>query len=279
MKIVRGIKLMQEISHRQKSKGRSIGFIPTMGALHEGHLSLIRKARRENDFLVVSIFVNPTQFGRNEDFGKYPRVLKKDALLCKKAGVDAIFYPFAKEMYPSEYKTYVEVEDLSQVLCGKFRPGHFRGMATVVNKLLNIVSPNRAYFGQKDAQQAVIIRKMVSDLNLPVKVEVLPTVRQADGLALSSRNTYLKPQERKDALVLSQSLKLAKNLIRQGKVDSQAIIKAMAKLIRVKKNAKIDYIAIVDAQNLKPLKKVSGKCLIALAVRIGKTRLIDNLKI
>lgn len=279
MKIVRSIRLMREISRKQKCKGRSIGFVPTMGALHEGHLSLIRKARKENNFLVVSIFVNPTQFGKMEDFKRYPRALEKDALLCKRAGVDVIFYPSAKDMYPSEYKTYVEVEDLNQVLCGNSRPGHFRGVATVVTKLLNIVSPNRAYFGQKDAQQAVIIRKIVSDLNLPVKVEVLPTVRQADGLALSSRNIYLKPQERIDALGLFQSLKLAKDLIRQGKTDSSAIINSMRKLIRAKKNAKVDYIAIVDAQNLTPLRKVSGKCLIALAVWIGKIRLIDNLKI
>jgi len=279
MKIVRSIRLMREISRGQKSKGRSIGFVPTMGALHEGHLSLIRKAGKENNFLVVSIFVNPTQFGKMEDFKRYPRALEKDALLCKRAGVDVIFYPSAKDMYPSECKTYVEVEDLNQVLCGNSRPGHFRGVATVVTKLLNIVSPNRAYFGQKDAQQAVIIRKIVGDLNLSVKVEVLPTVRQADGLALSSRNTYLKPQERIDALGLFQSLKLAKDLIRQGKTDSSAIINSMRKLIRAKKNAKVDYIAIVDAQNLTPLRKVSGKCLIALAVWIGKTRLIDNLKI
>jgi len=279
VKIVRSIRLMREISRKQKCKGRSIGFVPTMGALHEGHLSLIRKARKENNFLVVSIFVNPTQFGKMEDFKRYPRALEKDALLCKRAGVDVIFYPSAKDMYPSEYKTYVEVEDLNQVLCGNSRPGHFRGVATVVTKLLNIVSPNRAYFGQKDAQQAVIIRKIVSDLNLPVKVEVLPTVRQADGLALSSRNIYLKPQERIDALGLFQSLKLAKDLIRQGKTDSSAIINSMRKLIRAKKNAKVDYIAIVDAQNLTPLRKVSGKCLIALAVWIGKIRLIDNLKI
>ena len=182
-------------------------------------------------------------------------------------------------MYPSEYKTYVEVEDLSQALCGKFRPGHFRGVATVVTKLLNIVSPDWAYFGQKDAQQAVIIRKIVTDLNMSVKVEIMPTLREKDGLALSSRNLYLNQEERKDALGLSQSLKLAKDLIRQGKTDSSAIINSMRKLIRAKKSARIDYIAIVDAQNLKPLKKVSGKSLIALAVWIGKTRLIDNLKI
>jgi len=279
MKIVRSIRLMTEISRGEKSKGRSIGFVPTMGALHEGHLSLIRSAGKENNFLVVSIFVNPTQFGKNEDFKRYPRVLEKDALLCKRAGVDVIFYPTAKDMYPSEYKTYVEVEDLSQALCGKFRPGHFRGVATVVTKLLNIVSPDWAYFGQKDAQQAVIIRKIVTDLNMSVKVEIMPTLREKDGLALSSRNLYLNQEERKDALGLSQSLKLAKDLIRQGKTDSSAIINSMRKLIRAKKSARIDYIAIVDAQNLKPLKKVSGKSLIALAVWIGKTRLIDNLKI
>ncbi|MDD4899982.1 MAG: pantoate--beta-alanine ligase [Candidatus Omnitrophica bacterium] len=276
MKIIRSIKVMQDYSGAEKKKGKKIGFVPTMGALHQGHLSLIKRAREENNSVVVSIFVNPAQFGPKEDFKKYPRDLQKDALLCKKNGVDVIFYPSAKAMYPPEYKTHVNVQDLSSVLCGKSRPGHFQGVATVVAKLFNIVGPTRAYFGQKDAQQATIINRMALDLNLPVKVRVLPTIREKDGLALSSRNLYLSQEERKEAVVLSEALKLARKLIRAGEKKSAAIIAAMRKLISSGRNAKIDYISIVDAKTLKPVPNISGKCLIALAVWIGKTRLIDN---
>ncbi len=247
-----------------------------MGALHLGHLSLMRQARQETDFVVVSIFVNPIQFGPKEDFKKYPRKLKQDALLCKKEGVDIIFYPAAKEMYPVNYKTYVEVGGLSDCLCGKSRPGHFKGVASVVTKLFNIVNPDTAYFGQKDAQQAIIIKKLVEDLNFPVKIKVMPTVRQNDGLALSSRNVYLNAKERKDALVLSQSLNLAKNLIKGGVRDADKITRILRSLINRKDTAKIDYIAIVSPEDLKAVKKVSGNCLIALAAWFGKTRLIDN---
>lgn len=269
---------MTQVVRKQRQKGRSIGFVPTMGALHEGHLSLIRQARRENDLTVVSIFVNPTQFGPKDDFEKYPRNLKKDAMLCKKEKVDIIFYPNAREMYPAEFKTYIEVKELSEHLCGKSRPGHFKGVATVVTKLFNIVQPDKAYFGQKDAQQSVIINRFVQDLNIPVKIKVMPTLREKDGLAMSSRNAYLSPQERKDAVVLFRSLKLAQDLINKGEKNSRKIISNMIGLIKSKKSAKIDYIDIVDAKTLKFIDRVTDNYLIVLAVWIGKTRLIDNIR-
>lgn len=277
MSIIRSKSEMCRTSKKARLAGQRIGFVPTMGALHQGHLSLIRQARRENDFVVVSIFVNPTQFGPKDDFKKYPRNLKRDVQMCKKEGVNIIFYPDTKEMYPQGYKTFVTVEDLSNVMCGKFRPGHFKGVTTVVTKLFNIVQPDIAYFGQKDAQQAIIIKRLVCDLNIPVKIKVMPTVREIDGLAMSSRNQYLNEKERKDALVLSRSLNLAKNLIKGGAKDVDEIVGKMRSLINKKNTAKIDYITIVDPGGLKPVKKVSGNCLIALAVWIGKTRLIDNI--
>lgn len=277
MRIIRSIKQMFGISQKVKFEGKSVGFVPTMGALHEGHLSLIRKARKDNDIVIVSIFVNPAQFGPKEDFKKYPRELKEDCRLCRKEGVDIIFYPQVKEIYPQGYRTYIEVKDLSNVLCGKFRPGHFRGVATVVTKLFNIVGADIAYFGQKDAQQAIIIKRMVSDLNIPIKIKVMSTVREIDGLAMSSRNAYLSQEERKDAVVLSEALNLARNLIRRGKKNSSKIIRQMKQLINKKKNAKVQYISIVDLENLKPIEIIKGKVLIALAVWIGKTRLIDNI--
>lgn len=278
MKIIRNITVMTEAVRKQRQKGRSIGFVPTMGALHEGHLSLIRQARRENDFIVVSIFVNPTQFGPKDDFEKYPRNLKKDTMLCKKEKVDIIFYPNAKEIYPPEFKTYVEVKELSERLCGKSRPGHFKGVATVVTKLFNIVQPDSAYFGQKDAQQSVIINKLAQDLNMAIKIKVMPTLREKDGLAMSSRNAYISPQERKDAAILFRSLKSAKDLISKGEKNSRKIISNMRGLIKSKKSAKIDYIDIVDAKTLKFIDKITDNCLIVLAVWIGKTRLIDNIR-
>ena len=210
MKIIHSINQMASVSKRLRADGQAIGFVPTMGALHEGHLSLMRKARKENDVVVVSIFVNPIQFGPQEDYRRYPRNLRQDARLCSKEGVGIIFYPQAKDIYPQGYKTYVDVEDLSKVLCGKFRPGHFSGVATVVTKLFNIVNPDIAYFGQKDAQQAIIIQRMAKDLNMPIKIKVMPTVREKDDLALSSRNAYLSKSERKDAAVLYQALNLAR---------------------------------------------------------------------
>jgi len=276
MKLIRKIKQMSLFSKEAILRGKSIGFIATMGALHEGHLSLIRCARKENDIVVLSIFINPIQFGPKEDLRKYPRDLKQDVLLSKKAGVDIIFCPGIKEMYPDDYKTYVAVEGLSDKLCGKFRPGHFKGVATVVIKLFNIVSPNIAYFGQKDAQQSIIIQKMVRDLNLPVKIKVLPTIREIDGLAMSSRNAYLSPLERKEALVLYLALRLAKKLIKQGNKNSADIIRQMKQMIEKKKAAKVQYIALVDLSELKPKNIIKDNILIALAVWVGKTRLIDN---
>ena len=263
---------------RLRKKRRTVGFVPTMGALHEGHLSLIRRACSENDTVVVSIFVNPKQFGPKDDLKKYPRPLSRDLALCKKEGVDFVFLTGAQGMYPEGFSTYVEVDGLSSVLCGKYRPGHFRGVATVVAKLLNIVQPATLYLGQKDAQQAVIIRRMVKDLNFPVKVKVKPTVREKDGLALSSRNAYLTEAQRKDALALAQALKLAKVMLDNGAREPERIISRMRQVIR-KKALKIDYIEIVDPDSLKPVNKIAGKVLIALAVRVGKTRLIDNLLI
>jgi pantoate--beta-alanine ligase len=262
----------------KRKQGRDIGFVPTMGALHEGHLSLIKAARRENDIVVVSIFVNPIQFGPKEDLGKYPRPLSKDLALCRREKVDFVFCPKPLDIYPQDFSTYIEVKGLSGVLCGKSRPGHFRGVVTIVTKLLNIVRPDILYLGAKDAQQVVIIKKMIADLNMPVKVKVIPTVRERDGLALSSRNLYLNNDQREDALVLFQALNLAKILIKNGARDTKRIINRMQALIK-KKNAKIDYIEIADPDNLKPLKKILSKCLIALAANIGKTRLIDNLSI
>jgi len=276
MRIIRNIKEMTRAAQKRGLQGDSIGFVPTMGALHAGHLSLIRRCRRENDFTVVSIFVNPTQFSPREDYRKYPRNLIQDARACQEEGVDIIFFPDAKDMYPKPFRTFVEVEGLSELLCGHFRPEHFRGVTTVVAKLFQIVQPDIAYFGQKDAQQAIIIRKMVEDLSMPVQIKVMPIVRERDGLALSSRNQYLNASERKDAVVLHQALNLAKDSLRRRETDASRVIQSMRTLIQKKKSARVDYISIVDLQNLKPLKKIRGKALVALAVWIGKTRLIDN---
>lgn len=255
---------------------RRIGFIPTMGALHAGHFSLINQARKENDIVVVSIFVNPAQFGPGEDFKKYPRSLKKDIESCRKLGVDLLFLPDKNDMYPEGYSTFVNVDNLSDVLCGVNRPGHFRGVSTVVAKLLNIVRPDVLYLGQKDAQQAVIISRMIKDLNYSVKVKVMPTVRHEDGLALSSRNAYLSKNERAAAVVLFKALQLAEFLIGNGQRNSSRIISRMKQLIEKNKLSRIDYIAIVEPEQLKEIKRVEPGCLVVLAVKIGKTRLIDN---
>ncbi len=277
MRTIRSIKEMADYSKKAHLKRKTIGFVPTMGALHTGHLSLIEEARRRNDKVVVSIFVNPMQFGPKEDYKKYPRNSKLDAGLCSSKGADVIFYPAARQMYPDNYKTYVTVKDLSDCLCGKFRPGHFKGVVTVVTKLFHVVNPDSAYFGQKDAQQAIIIKKMVADLNMQVEIKVMPTVRSNNGLALSSRNAYLSNNERKDALVLYQALNLAKSLIKQGNRNSAEVIGKMRWLINAKKSASIQYATIVDLENLKPVAKIKEKVLVALAVFIGKTRLIDNI--
>jgi pantoate--beta-alanine ligase len=276
MKVISKISSMREFVRAQKAKGRTIGFVPTMGALHQGHLSLIRQAKRDNDRCVASIFVNPIQFGPKEDYKKYPRDLERDSILARRAGCDCVFFPDAREMYPEDYLTYVFVEKITDCLCGMLRPGHFKGVTTVVSKLFNIIGPDIAYFGQKDYQQALVIKKMVEDLNMPLKIKVMPTVRESDGLAMSSRNAYLSAQERLDAAVLYQSLKKAEAMISQGERNSQKIIREMRKMILKKKTAKIDYALVADAQTLVPVNVIQGKTLIALAARIGKTRLIDN---
>ena len=276
MIIVNKISKLRNIIRSQKSLRKSVGLVPTMGALHEGHVSLIRVAREENDIVVVSIFVNSTQFGPKEDFKKYPRNLLADVSTCRNEGVDIIFSPRNKEIYPEGFKTFIEVEGLSNILCGKSRPGHFKGVATIVAKLFNIVQPDNAYFGQKDAQQAAVIKTLDNDLNFPVKTKIMPIVREEDGLAMSSRNIYLNKAERIDALVLFQSLNLAKDLVNMGEKDAEKIISLIKKIVQKRKSARIDYVSIVNQEDFKPVKKITGRCLFLLAVWIGKTRLIDN---
>jgi pantoate--beta-alanine ligase len=262
-----------------RRRGRTVGLVPTMGALHAGHLSLIEAARAETGYVVVSIFVNPTQFGPNEDLNRYPRPLQHDLELCEKTGVDLVFHPQPAVMYPPGYRTFAEVSELQDVLCGASRPGHFRGVATVVLKLFNLVQPDRAYFGQKDAQQVCIIRQMVRDLNVPVEIHVCPIVREADGLALSSRNEYLGSEERRRATVLYRALTEAKRRIETGERDAAAVRQGMAELIASVPGTVLDYAAVVDADSLQDLSRIDAgrPVLLALAVRIGGTRLIDNL--
>lgn len=277
MQIISSIKLMQSFVKELKKKNKSIGFVPTMGALHQGHMSLVEKSKQENDYTIVSIFVNPIQFGKNEDFSKYPRPKKNDVFLCKKYNVDLIFYPNVLEMYSSDFSTSVEVNKLQDTLCGAWRPGHFKGVTTVVAKLFNICLPDKAYFGQKDAQQVLIIKKMVDDLNFFVQVRQMPIIREKDGLAMSSRNVYLNEQERKQALVLNKSLNLAKDLIKQGKIETKFILSEIKKIINTASLSSIEYVKIVNAETLDNLKTVKPNTLIAMAVKIGQTRLIDNI--
>jgi pantoate--beta-alanine ligase len=277
MKVIEKIKDMKKISKDLIMDGKSIGFVPTMGYLHEGHLSLVRRARKENDIVVVSIFVNPTQFGPNEDFDKYPRDTERDLRLLEAENVDFAFIPSVEEMYPEGYATYVIVERLTEVLCGKSRPGHFRGVATVVTKLFNIVKPTRAYFGQKDAQQFRVLKRMVEDLNMDVEMIEAPIVRESDGLAMSSRNVYLSPEERKQAVALFEALNLAKETIEKGERDVEKIKQIMREWLSKYDKVIIDYIEIVDEKNLTPLSKIEGKVLIAIAAFVGKARLIDNI--
>lgn len=277
MKTIDSISRMSTFVKMMKKEGKSIGFVPTMGYLHDGHMSLVKVAKKHTDVVVMSIFINPLQFGPKEDFEKYPRDLRHDEELAREAGVDVIFYPSLKDMYPEGYATYVTVEKLTDTLCGESRPGHFKGVATVVTKLFNIVKPNVAYFGQKDMQQALIMKKMVADLNMDVDVKIMPIMREKDGLAMSSRNMYLSEAERKDAIILYQSLKLAENMAKQGERDARKILKAMEDMIKQKPAAKIDYIKAVDTKELRDAKHVSGEVMIALAVFFGHTRLIDNI--
>jgi pantoate--beta-alanine ligase len=279
MNTVRKIKEMKSVVRDVRSLGKSVGLVPTMGYLHEGHLSLVQASLQSADCTVVSIFVNPAQFGPKEDFKEYPRDLARDSQLLEKLGVDLLFCPDYTEMYPPDYKTYIEVESLQDKLCGPSRPGHFRGVCTVVLKLFNIVQPDVAFFGQKDAQQAIILKRMVSDLNLDVRVEVMPTVREEDGLALSSRNVYLDPEQRQSALCLSRSLNEAAGMIRSGERRTDPLMDRMREIIDREDLAKLDYIAIVDTGSLEPLKEIKKEALIALAVFFGSVRLIDNMMV
>jgi pantoate--beta-alanine ligase len=276
MKIFETIDQLRE-ELRQYKREQTIGFVPTMGYLHQGHLSLVEQCKKENEKTVVSIFVNPAQFGPGEDFDRYPQDVEKDEHLLRELGVDIVFYPAVKEIYPEGYATYVEVEKLGNVLCGKSRPTHFRGVTTVVLKLLNIVSPTCAYFGRKDAQQAIIIKKMVKDLNLDVTIQTMPIVRDPDGLALSSRNAYLSAEERKAALSLSRALKKAKTEIDHGLRDSSAIMEFIKKEISIYPRVTIDYVEVVSLETLEKIKTISiNNTLVAGAIRVEKTRLIDN---
>jgi len=260
--------------------GLSVGLVPTMGYLHEGHQSLIKRARKENDLVVVSLFVNPTQFAPGEDLDSYPKDLEKDAWLCESEGADILFAPDADEMYHKDYGTFVEVTgEMTKGLCGKARPTHFRGVTSVVSKLFNIVSPDRAYFGQKDAQQVAVIKRMVRDLNFGLEIVVCPIVREADGLAKSSRNIYLTKEERKAALVLNKSLKEAKALVLSGERDGGKIKLMIEDKISKEFLAEIDYVEVVDADTVEPVDIIKGNVLIALAVRFGKARLIDNMSL
>ncbi len=277
MDIIRTIPELKRIIGPVRTSGRTIGFVPTMGYLHQGHLSLVKAARSECDFVVVSIFVNPIQFGVGEDFEQYPRDLASDARMCQEEGVNLIFSPSEREMYPRGFDTRVQVEELTRGLCGRGRPGHFRGVTTVVTKLFNLVEPDIAYFGQKDAQQALVLKKMAADLNMNVTLKIMPTVRETDGLAMSSRNAYLSPDERKAALVLYKSLKQAEELIKDGSRNASKIIDTMKEIITGEPLAQLEYIEIVDTTNLEHIDYMEAEVLIALAVKMGQTRLIDNI--
>ncbi len=279
MEIVKTIKSVRKLVKSARDKGKTIGLVPTMGALHIGHMSLLETAAKQCDFVVVSIFVNPTQFSPGEDFKNYPRTLDADLEICKKAGVDVVFTPENETMYPSQNLTWVNVEKLTDGLCGRFRPGHFRAVATVCSKLFNIVQPDTAYFGQKDAQQAVVIKQMVADLNMPVEIVVCPTVREKSGLAVSSRNRYLTDQQRKDAACIYESLQKCQQLIKTGVTDTQKIITEMRKILSRPSSIEIQYVSIVNAETLQNVDKITGTVLAAVAVKIGRAGLIDNILI
>lgn len=276
MEIVHTIGETREVISAARERGKSVGLVPTMGCFHEGHLWLMRRARRENGLLVISIFVNPTQFGPSEDVREYPRDVDRDAQMAEQIGVDVIFNPSAEEMYPEGCDTYVGVGKLGEMLCGASRPGHFRGVATVVLKLFEIVQPDRAYFGRKDYQQLKVIERMVNDFNMPVEIVPVPTVREPDGLAMSSRNTYLGPAERQAAPVLSRSLSHAQELLDQGVTSGAELRRRVEEFIGREPLAELDYVAVVDPETLEAVADVERQAVLALAVRIGKTRLIDN---
>jgi pantoate--beta-alanine ligase len=277
MELAETIGSIRRLVAAARAHGKSIGFVPTMGALHAGHVSLIEAAAKKCDFVVVSIFVNPTQFAPAEDFQRYPRDLVGDMKICAEAGVDVVFAPTAGQMYAQANVTWVDVEKLTENLCGKSRPGHFRGVTTVCTKLFNIVSPDVAFFGQKDAQQALIIKRMVAELNMPLQIEISPTVREPDGLAVSSRNQYLSAEERNDALLLSAALAECEKLVAGGQGNCEVLIDTMHKIISRSSKARIEYISIVDTETLSDIDVIEGAALVALAVKIGSTRLIDNI--
>lgn len=276
MNVAYTVKEVREQVKAWKKEGLSVGLVPTMGYLHEGHASLMKKAVEENDRVVASVFVNPTQFGPTEDLESYPRDFDKDCALCESIGVNLVFHPEPEEMYAPDFCTWVDMDVLSKTLCGKSRPIHFRGVCTVVSKLFNIVTPDRAYFGQKDAQQLAIIRRMVRDLNMDIEIVGCPIVREEDGLAKSSRNTYLNEEERAAALILSKAVFLGQKMAADGETDTAVIKKAMIEKIESEPLAKIDYVEIVDGLSMQSVDKIEGSILAAMAVYIGKTRLIDN---
>ena len=277
MEVLKQISDVRKAVAAARAEGERIGLVPTMGDLHAGHISLVSAARSRTDFVVVSVFVNPTQFGPSEDYGKYPRDLARDTKLCQNNGVDILFAPSAAEMYPDENITWVSVEKLAAPLCGASRPGHFRGVATVCTKLFNIVQPDIAFFGRKDAQQAIIIKRMVEDLNMPLGIEVCPTVREPDGLAMSSRNRYLSPRERDDAVAIYTALRRCADSLEKGEVDATALAAEICSTIGKTPSARIEYVGIMNAADLQPARRIEGPTLVAVAVWIGSTRLIDNL--
>lgn len=280
MKIINRVEELRTIVQDLKHQGKSVGLVPTMGYLHEGHLSLMRRAKAEQDFVVASVFVNPLQFGANEDYAVYPRNIERDSELAASAGVDIVFAPSVEEMYPCGFEnmlTFVDLIKITKKLCGASRPGHFRGVATVVTKLFNIVCPDAAYFGQKDAQQVVVIKRMVADLNMDLKIVTVPIVREAGGLAMSSRNIYLSAKERQAALVLNRSLKEIARLLEAGERNAAKLKQVMNSMIEDEPLANIDYISVCDTDTLEEFSTVGSKALVALAVRFGKTRLIDNI--
>lgn len=276
MKIVHTIAEVREIVSAWRKEGLTVGLVPTMGYLHEGHQSLIKKSAEQNDRTVVSVFVNPIQFGPNEDLAAYPRDINRDMAKVEEAGGDLIFNPEPAEMYPGHFTSFIDTTETTELLCGAVRPVHFRGVCTVVGKLFNIVCPDRAYFGQKDAQQLATVRRFVRDLNFPLEIVACPIIREKDGLAKSSRNTYLSPEERKAALILSQSLKLGKKAIEDGEKSAQKVINIITANLQTEPLARIDYVEVVDFENIQRVDTIQGETLVAIAVYIGKTRLIDN---
>jgi pantoate--beta-alanine ligase len=277
MEVIKKLSEMQTRVSSIKEKNETIGFVPTMGALHEGHISLMRNARDENDKLIVSIFVNPTQFDSRDDFKSYPRRLDKDIEVAESVNVDIVFAPNAEELYDEEFCTYVLQTKLTEPLCGKLRPGHFKGVTTIITKLFNIVKPDRAYLGQKDYQQNIVIKRLVRDLNMTIDIKILPTVRDRDGLAFSSRNKHLNPQERSNALCIYNALLKAKTMYSSRVKDANKIIEEMTSIIKSEKYTEIDYVSIVNHNTLEDVSRINGKAVAAVAVRVGDTRLIDNI--